>query len=872
MEDEYGFEVPQMQWYDESKNPYVRGYEAPANMVEQASAPLPDDHELYPDYDFSELKTTNNRPVNSDYLNYIYKKLRKAGFDDKHASVLLGQIAEESGGDPFAVDATGTYNGLLQWAPDRYQINTFYDDDPYKEINRQLKYLLSTIDDLDDGKSWTHGGSGSGYNSRKDAYADWIQDEDMGRMNRGLSFGHVRPTGKAASARNRFSVGSQIYDTITAANSFADGGGLGEEPEEQPWSAYQDSWHNYALAEIQADIDSQIEQPQEIVAREPQRVERTEIASPAESVITQSSMLRDAYAQQQVPSFTITPEDMAYQRARETGGYSMVSAPYMDAVSRSNAIVRDVAEQDVQEKVRGLSSGEDLKELQTKLVEQGYYGTLEGSSKEDIRRVQRDLIAKGYLSDRTRSDGSFAEVDGILGPKTRGAYKKYLMDTEVDGVVGNKTRRAAEAYFNQAAAGKSAEYRSKIRQGVDGCARFVRQTFEDRFGDAEAGGLSNTDAWQMPMSIVKNGGQLLYNIYDSGDFNKRMTKDTLSTKSKQLTQENPIDLSILQEGDVVGMYVPGSHAMDQAISNGTTFNTHVGLVVGHDKDGMPLIADNVSKHGRVQRADRLGNFRITVAARPNKYESGMDASRFMSPTDRRLRLKGDGGNDVMQSYLNGVDGAKDYLSKVFPMADPDSAALLAGAVQKRETNYMTRRQSDVTGTDKIMAEARKFVNKNKDQNSVSTNNGKLKLTSFTNSERSMLGIRSREDLEKPEIAGRAAMYLMMKYNDYFRRLAAQYPSLELTDDDINALTAMSFNQGPSKLMSQGFDPVTGAYKQSEMDALRMLEPADARVKDVSSTNYAHIPVVGELLYNMLEKGHQPYASSALQHMNDFIAE
>ena len=70
-------------------------------------------------------------------------------------------------------------------------------------------------------------------------------------------------------------------------------------------------------------------------------------------------------------------------------------------------------------------------------------------------------------------------------------------------------------------------------------------------------------------------------------------------------------------------------------------------------------------------------------------------------------------------------------------------------------------------------------------------------------------------------------------------------------------------------MSQGFDPSTGKYSASEMAALRALEPADARIRDVSSTNYAHIPVVGELLYDMFGKGHQPYASSALQHMNDF---
>lgn len=233
MEEEYGFEVPQLRWYDERNNPYVQGFEQPSNLVEKDSQPLPQEYAPIPTFDFDSLETTNNRPVNSDYLNYIYRKLHDHGYDDRRAAVLLGQIAEESGGDPFAVDATGTYQGLLQWAPDRYQINTFNDEDPYREINRQLKYFFNTVDNLDDKVSWTHGGEGSGYSSRKQAYADWQNTEDMGRMNHGLSFGYVRPTGKARSAQNRLAVGSQIFNILSTSPQEP-------EPQQPPYAATEE--------------------------------------------------------------------------------------------------------------------------------------------------------------------------------------------------------------------------------------------------------------------------------------------------------------------------------------------------------------------------------------------------------------------------------------------------------------------------------------------------------------------------------------------------------------------------------------------------------------------------------------------------------
>lgn len=861
MEEEYGFEVPQLRWYDERNNPYVQGFEQPSNLVEKDSQPLSQGFVPVPTFDFDSLETTNNRPINSDYLNYIYRKLHDHGYDDRRAAVLLGQIAEESGGDPFAVDATGIYQGLLQWAPDRYQINTFNDDDPYREINRQLKYFFNTVDDLDDKVSWTHGGEGSGYGSRKDAYADWQNTEDMGRMNHGLSFGYVRPTGKARSAQNRLSVGSQIYNLLSKPpqNTFAEGGDMEDEVPDA-WNAYQEGWHEVATDPIASIQDPIVDSTTPTV--EP--MQRVPIAQARES--TGTRLLQNTLLSE-FPQFSVSADDMTYNEQRRKGGYSVLDSSSQEAIKRSNSILAAQEDAAIKQRVSELSSGEGLKALQQTLVNQGYYGSLKRLGKLEIKRIQRQLVDAGYLSDAKRHSGEYKEVDGIVGPKTTAAYTKYLSDREVDGRIGPKTRAAATAYFaNQQ---NRNPYKDKIRQGVDGCARFVRQTFEDRFGDSQIGGLSGQDAWTMPDSILRHGGQLLYNIYDSGTFNNRMSTDTLASESKRLTKDNPIDLSTLSEGDVVGMYVPGSHAMAQAIKKGSTFNTHVGIVVGKDTDGMPLVADNIHKHGRVQRADRLGNFRITIAVRPKQQEMAKDASQYMQPKESTLRLPEGKGNEIMASYMNGVEGAKDFLSQIFPYADADSAALLAGAVQKRETNYMTRRQSDVTGKDKIMAEARRLANRGKNAAVVSTNNGKLKLSSFSESERRLLGIRGVGDLEKPEVAGKAAMYLMMKYSDYFHKLAATYPSLEMTEDDINALVAMSFNQGAAKLMSQGFDAKTGEYKHSEMEALRALEPADARIKDVSSTNYAHIPVVGNLLYNILESGHQPYASSALQHMHDF---
>lgn len=160
--------------------------------------------------DWSGIKTTNNRPYNQEYIDYIDNKLTKAGLSNLQKAGIIGNIIEESGGNPFAVDSTNTYNGLLQWGAERYAVGK--EKDPYREIDNQIQYLLNTIDNLTDSKSWTHGGKGSGYNSLKDAHKKYSEGETLEDVMHGFTWGYVRPAGKQNSYLNRLKVAQQIYD------------------------------------------------------------------------------------------------------------------------------------------------------------------------------------------------------------------------------------------------------------------------------------------------------------------------------------------------------------------------------------------------------------------------------------------------------------------------------------------------------------------------------------------------------------------------------------------------------------------------------------------------------------------------------------
>ena len=163
--------------------------------------------------DFTGIKTTEDRAYNPDYIAYINKALIKKGYDNRKRAIILGNIIEESGGDPFSVNDTNEFRGLLQWSDERFP--GYKTKDPYKEIDRQLNYLYNTIDNLTDQKSWTHGGDGSGYMKARHAHNMFnLPLAPIEQQHRAFSFGYVIPRDKGESFKNRYKVVNQVFDRL----------------------------------------------------------------------------------------------------------------------------------------------------------------------------------------------------------------------------------------------------------------------------------------------------------------------------------------------------------------------------------------------------------------------------------------------------------------------------------------------------------------------------------------------------------------------------------------------------------------------------------------------------------------------------------
>lgn len=154
------------------------------------------------------IKTTKGRKYNEDNITYISDKLNNTLLNDAQKNAILGSIIEESGGNPFAVDTTGKFKGLLQWEDSRYSPNNSLSE--REEIDNQLNYLIETLYNTEDRKSWTHGGKGSGYKSSKHARDSFLNTNDLYEAVHSLNRGYIRPTGGDYSVKNRYNVAKQI--------------------------------------------------------------------------------------------------------------------------------------------------------------------------------------------------------------------------------------------------------------------------------------------------------------------------------------------------------------------------------------------------------------------------------------------------------------------------------------------------------------------------------------------------------------------------------------------------------------------------------------------------------------------------------------
>lgn len=516
----------------------------------------------------------------------------------------------------------------------------------------------------------------------------------------------------------------------------------------------------------------------------------------------------------------------------------------------------------------------DLRKVQQKIADKGGYDKiLDRKNRSQIKDIQRMLVYKGYLkSGNSKPDSS--EIDGIIGKKTRSAWRRY----NVDGQLGSRTRRGYE-YIN-----KDQDKDQNIvdwsidtpTKGIEGCAQWVTKKYESAVGNQSKQHGVFSDAWKMPKLIEDKGGKMIYNIYDDS-FNDITNVNELKEHTRQALQDNPLDYSLLRVGDVVGIYLPSSANHGIALKEGTTKNTHVGIVTGFDDDGMPIVEHNIHQIHKKDRADKLtgsisGGAKIATVSRTKMdkpiYKIEFNSQPSSIALDERYM------NSDIKKYMDSIEGAKENIQFIFPDADMDDVQKIAVGVLKRETNFMNNKVSDQgfvgKGKDAIKNVVRTIKGYNEE--TKSSNLTKFKLSSLNADERKFLDINTKEDLENPEKAGIASMYLLSKNYDYFKRLQKTYPDLGITDDDIRSLTILSYNQGMGRLYDIGFDKETGEKRKEELDEIRYLADFNNNIKDVNSTNYKYLGKLGERIYNKVGKAKPSYIASALHSIDKYITD
>lgn len=493
-------------------------------------------------------------------------------------------------------------------------------------------------------------------------------------------------------------------------------------------------------------------------------------------------------------------------------------------------------------------SEEELKGVQKELADAGMYDHKLSGSRNYIKKVQQNLIKSGYLPE--------GEDDGIVGPKTQKAYNLYTRDMNVDGILGDRT---INAYLGR---NMNNDVSTK---GIDGCAQWTTLKYESM---ADGKSLQNGvigNAWQMLKNIESKGGSILYNIYDDDAFKNIRNVQDLKNKTVKALKEHSLDYSQLQIGDVVGIYMPSSDMHEVALKDGTTKNTHVGIVTGFNKDGVPIIEHNIHQSHRSDlitnlSGSRTGKAQVTTVARPAYVNVKTDVKEAQwQEKESKFQVDKKFQNKSITHFADSMAGIAPQIQKLYPDVDVDAIQEIALAVQKRETNFMTNNTSKQGLVSKAMEEVGNLYRTFKGQTDFtkSSDLAKMKMAALTENERKFLGITSKADMEDPKKAGAAAALYLARNMNYLQNVRKMNPALGLTDEDVYNLTILSYNQNITDL---GFDK--GKLSQKEIKDIRKLYSPEAKVKDVNSSKYKHFGILGDLIYEKFEDGFTPYIGAA----------
>lgn len=160
-----------------------------------------------------------HRTMDVDGMNMIYDALYDKGFNQRQIEAVLGNIIEESGGNPYAVSDYGGFKGLFQESDKRYPPKEFEKDkERFKGDKRgYINYMIDRFyDHVQDAGMYRI--KDTKYNKAIHAVSEFMSEDPDTDYSYPLVYAFEAPSDKEGTYKNRKSVSNLISQSYVSNN------------------------------------------------------------------------------------------------------------------------------------------------------------------------------------------------------------------------------------------------------------------------------------------------------------------------------------------------------------------------------------------------------------------------------------------------------------------------------------------------------------------------------------------------------------------------------------------------------------------------------------------------------------------------------
>lgn len=160
-----------------------------------------------------------HRTMDVDGMNMIYDALYDKGFNQRQIEAVLGNIIEESGGNPYAISDYGGFKGLFQESDKRYPPKEFEKDkERFKGDKRgYINYMIDRFyDHVQDAGMYSI--KDTKYNKAIHAVSEFMSEDPDTDYSYPLVYAFEAPSDKEGTYKNRKSVSNLISQSYVSNN------------------------------------------------------------------------------------------------------------------------------------------------------------------------------------------------------------------------------------------------------------------------------------------------------------------------------------------------------------------------------------------------------------------------------------------------------------------------------------------------------------------------------------------------------------------------------------------------------------------------------------------------------------------------------